>query len=107
MEDSTSGIQAAHSAGLAVVAIPNAAFPPSAEVLASADVVLDSIVELDRTLITSLGEQKKAEAAANERPDRFVGVLREVGRGRLRSVTGPRGAQGVVAAEGSDDGPGA
>ncbi len=59
VEDSTSGIQAAHSAGLAVVAIPNAAFPPSAEVLASADVVLDSIVELDRTLIASLGEQKE------------------------------------------------
>ena len=54
VEDSTSGIQAAAAAGLAVVAIPNAGFPPSAGALALADVVLDSIVELDHEVIASL-----------------------------------------------------
>ncbi len=54
VEDSTSGIQAAAAAGLAVVAIPNAGFPPSVDALALADVVLDSIVELDHEVIASL-----------------------------------------------------
>jgi HAD superfamily hydrolase (TIGR01509 family) len=46
VEDSSSGIKSAHAAGMRVVAIPNAAFPPSADVLALADVVLASIREL-------------------------------------------------------------
>jgi HAD superfamily hydrolase (TIGR01509 family) len=46
VEDSSSGIKSAHAAGMRVVAIPNAAFPPSADVLALADVVLASIAEL-------------------------------------------------------------
>ncbi len=54
VEDSSSGIQAAFSAGLAVVAIPNPEFPPSAEVVGLADVVLDSIAGLDSALIASL-----------------------------------------------------
>jgi len=46
VEDSASGIRSARDAGMRVVAIPNAAFPPPREALALADVVLDSIVEL-------------------------------------------------------------
>jgi HAD superfamily hydrolase (TIGR01509 family) len=46
VEDSESGIRAARAAGMRVVAIPNRSFPPSEEVLASADVVLRSLDEL-------------------------------------------------------------
>jgi HAD superfamily hydrolase (TIGR01509 family) len=46
IEDSHSGIRAAHAAGMRVVAIPNPHFPPDAEALALADVVLESIAEL-------------------------------------------------------------
>jgi HAD superfamily hydrolase (TIGR01509 family) len=57
VEDSSSGIQAAVSAGLAVIAVPNPAYPPSAEAVGSADVVLGSITELDRALVASLRQQ--------------------------------------------------
>ena len=46
VEDSHSGIRSAKAAGLRVVAIPNLHFPPDAESLALADVVLASIGEL-------------------------------------------------------------
>jgi HAD superfamily hydrolase (TIGR01509 family) len=46
IEDSSSGIRSAHAAGMHLVAIPNRAFPPPADVLALADIVLDSIAEL-------------------------------------------------------------
>src|SRR4029450_10508834 len=42
VEDSTSGIRSANAAGARVIAIPNRAFPPPDDVLALADVVLDS-----------------------------------------------------------------
>jgi HAD superfamily hydrolase (TIGR01509 family) len=54
VEDSTNGLLAARAAGMAVVAIPNRAFPPREEALAAADVVLDSIVELTPATIESL-----------------------------------------------------
>jgi HAD superfamily hydrolase (TIGR01509 family) len=43
IEDSASGIRSAHAAGMHVVAIPNRAFPPTGDVLAHADIVLDAI----------------------------------------------------------------
>ncbi len=43
VEDSANGIRSAHSAGLRVVVIPNAHFPPAEDALALADVVLDSL----------------------------------------------------------------
>ncbi len=46
VEDSRNGIRSAHAAGLRVVAIPNAEFPPDEESLALADVVLRSLAEL-------------------------------------------------------------
>ncbi len=46
VEDSRNGILAGRAAGMRVVAIPNAHFPPGYDALAAADVVLDSIAEL-------------------------------------------------------------
>jgi HAD superfamily hydrolase (TIGR01509 family) len=46
VEDSHSGIRSAHAAGMRVIAIPNASYPPDAEALELADVVLDSLDQL-------------------------------------------------------------
>ena len=46
VEDSHSGIRSAHAAGMRVIAIPNASYPPDAAALALADVVLDSLDQL-------------------------------------------------------------
>jgi HAD superfamily hydrolase (TIGR01509 family) len=46
VEDSHSGIRSAHAAGMRVIAIPNASYPPDDATLALADVVLDSLDEL-------------------------------------------------------------
>ena len=46
IEDSHSGIRSARAAGMRVVAIPNASYPPDDEALALADVVLPSLREL-------------------------------------------------------------
>jgi HAD superfamily hydrolase (TIGR01509 family) len=51
IEDSASGIRSAHAAGMHLVAIPNRAFPPPADVLALANVVLASIKELDPEVV--------------------------------------------------------
>ena len=46
VEDSSNGIRGAHSAGLRVVVIPNAHFPPDEDALALAEVVIDSLADL-------------------------------------------------------------
>ena len=46
IEDSRSGIGSAKAAGMRVVAVPNAHFPPGEEALAQADVVLKSLRDL-------------------------------------------------------------
>jgi HAD superfamily hydrolase (TIGR01509 family) len=46
VEDSHGGIRSAHAAGMRVVAIPNASYPPDGDALAHADVVLGSLAEL-------------------------------------------------------------
>jgi beta-phosphoglucomutase-like phosphatase (HAD superfamily) len=56
VEDSGPGISSAAAAGLAVVAIPNAEFPPSAALLARAGVVLSSLADLDPAAITAAGQ---------------------------------------------------
>lgn len=57
VEDSTNGLKAAAAAGLAVIAIPHPAFPPSEDALALADVVLDSISELTAANIERAGRR--------------------------------------------------
>jgi HAD superfamily hydrolase (TIGR01509 family) len=63
VEDSTSGLQAAAAAGLAVIAIPNPAFPPSAEALALADVILAQIVDLVPAVVESLSARAHPSSA--------------------------------------------
>jgi len=46
VEDSHNGIRSAKAAGMRVVAVPNPHFPPDAEAMAQADVVIASIGEL-------------------------------------------------------------
>jgi HAD superfamily hydrolase (TIGR01509 family) len=53
VEDSHSGIRSAKAAGMRVVAIPNPSYPPDADALAQADVVIRSLDELTPELIAS------------------------------------------------------
>jgi HAD superfamily hydrolase (TIGR01509 family) len=46
IEDSSNGLRSAHAAGMRVLAIPNTHYPPAAEALALADVVVGSLAEL-------------------------------------------------------------
>jgi HAD superfamily hydrolase (TIGR01509 family) len=46
VEDSANGLRSAHAAGMRVLALPNAHYPPAADALALADVVLASPGEL-------------------------------------------------------------
>jgi HAD superfamily hydrolase (TIGR01509 family) len=55
IEDSHNGILSAAAAGMQVVAIPNARFPPREEALANADVVLQSLEELTPDVISRRG----------------------------------------------------
>jgi HAD superfamily hydrolase (TIGR01509 family) len=50
VEDSTNGIRSAKAAGMVVAAVPRPGFPPEADALELADVVLDSLVELPAAL---------------------------------------------------------
>ncbi len=54
IEDSTNGLRAAAAAGMVVVAIPNRDFPPAAEGVALADLVLDSLDQLTPAALESL-----------------------------------------------------
>jgi len=53
VEDSHNGIRSAKSAGMRVVAIPNPSYPPDADALAQADVVIQSLAELTPVLVAS------------------------------------------------------
>jgi HAD superfamily hydrolase (TIGR01509 family) len=59
IEDSANGIRAARAAGMAVIAIPNAHFPPPPEALADADVVLDSLAELSPDAVESASSRRE------------------------------------------------
>jgi HAD superfamily hydrolase (TIGR01509 family) len=54
IEDSANGIRSAHAAEMKVIAIPNRDFPPEPEALALADIVLDSLEELNPERVRSL-----------------------------------------------------
>jgi HAD superfamily hydrolase (TIGR01509 family) len=51
IEDSSNGIRSAHTAGMRVLALPNAHYPPAPDALALADVVLTSPAELTPELV--------------------------------------------------------
>ena len=51
IEDSSNGIRAAHSAGMRVIALPNAHYPPAPDALALADAVVASPDELRPELV--------------------------------------------------------
>jgi HAD superfamily hydrolase (TIGR01509 family) len=53
IEDSGAGIRAAKAAGMRLIAIPNPHFPPPEDLLESAEVVLDSLVELTPAAVES------------------------------------------------------
>jgi beta-phosphoglucomutase-like phosphatase (HAD superfamily) len=53
IEDSANGIRSAKAAGMSVIAIPNPHFPPPEDVLAEADLVLDSLDELTPDAVES------------------------------------------------------
>ena len=55
IEDSSNGLRSAAAAGMSVIAIPNAAFPPDPDALAQADAVLESIDALQPELVAELG----------------------------------------------------
>jgi len=55
IEDSHSGIASAQAAGMTVVAIPNRRYPPDADALEKAVVVLESIAELTPDMIPAHG----------------------------------------------------
>jgi HAD superfamily hydrolase (TIGR01509 family) len=59
IEDSSAGIRSAHAAGAALVAIPNRAYPPEREALELADVVLDSLAELDAGVVAELDRRRE------------------------------------------------
>jgi HAD superfamily hydrolase (TIGR01509 family) len=54
VEDSTNGIKSAHSAGMAVIAVPNRDFPPDQDALALAAVTLDSLTDLTPDLVRGM-----------------------------------------------------
>ena len=54
VEDSSNGIRAGKNAGMRVVAIPHPAFPPAADAIALADVVLARIADLTPDVIDGL-----------------------------------------------------
>jgi HAD superfamily hydrolase (TIGR01509 family) len=53
IEDSHSGIRSARAAGMRVIAFPNPSYPPDADALAQADVVIRSLDELTPELVAS------------------------------------------------------
>ena len=62
VEDSANGIRAAVAAQMFVVAVPNREFRPPAEILASADLVIDSLDELTVERLEQLAERPSRDS---------------------------------------------
>jgi beta-phosphoglucomutase-like phosphatase (HAD superfamily) len=54
IEDSANGIRSGAAAAMTVVAVPNPRFPPPAEVLALADIVLSGIGDLGPNVLAGI-----------------------------------------------------
>jgi HAD superfamily hydrolase (TIGR01509 family) len=65
VEDSHNGIRAAKAAGMRIVAIPNPRFPPDADALRLADVVLGSLAELTPERMLSGGASSRGARDAS------------------------------------------
>ena len=61
VEDSANGIRAAVAAGTWVVAVPNRTFPPPADVVALADVVVTTLGDLTPDLVARLVEESPSQ----------------------------------------------
>jgi beta-phosphoglucomutase-like phosphatase (HAD superfamily) len=57
IEDSSNGLRSAAEAGLKVIAVPNAAFPPAEDALTLAGVVVRSLGEIDPQLVASVAHR--------------------------------------------------
>lgn len=55
IEDSSNGLRSAARAGLRLIAMPNAGYPPAEDALALADVVVHSLAEIDPELVELAG----------------------------------------------------
>jgi HAD superfamily hydrolase (TIGR01509 family) len=53
IEDSSNGLRSAAAAGMSVIAIPNPHFPPAADALALADIVLEDLDELTPAVVAT------------------------------------------------------
>jgi HAD superfamily hydrolase (TIGR01509 family) len=62
IEDSHGGIRSAHAAGMRVVAIPNASYPPGADALANADLVLGSLADLTPETVACGSASRRRES---------------------------------------------
>jgi HAD superfamily hydrolase (TIGR01509 family) len=54
VEDSSNGLRSAHAAGMAVIAVPNRAYPPAADALALAQLVVDRVDAITPELVAHL-----------------------------------------------------
>ena len=54
LEDSGAGIQSGKAAGMRVIAVPDPRFPPKPELLALADLRLDSLTQVDLAALTGV-----------------------------------------------------
>jgi HAD superfamily hydrolase (TIGR01509 family) len=61
VEDSSNGLRAAAAAGLAVIAVPNASFPPTPDALELASVVIGSLTELTPAAVRSAAGSSAAQ----------------------------------------------
>jgi HAD superfamily hydrolase (TIGR01509 family) len=55
VEDSSNGLRSAAAAGLAVIAVPHGVYPPAADALAGASLVIDGLDELTVEAVEKLG----------------------------------------------------
>jgi HAD superfamily hydrolase (TIGR01509 family) len=62
VEDSSNGLRSAAAAGMAVVAVPNRAFPPTRDALGLASLTLDSLDALTPAAIASMAARRRAPA---------------------------------------------
>ena len=60
VEDSANGIRAAHAAGMRVLTLPNRSYPPPADVLALADLVLVTLDELDADAVRGMEAERRS-----------------------------------------------